>query len=81
MEATVEHIDVGKGAGYYKICLKIGNYELTTTADWQHLQDVEEAKKIAETINNKIKEEQDLRIAHAIETRKKNHKYDPNFRG
>jgi hypothetical protein len=81
MEATVEHIDVGRGAGYYKICLKIGNYELTTTADWQHLQDLEEAKKIAETINKKIKEERDKSIAYAIELRRESHKYDPNYRG
>ena len=81
MEATVEHVDVGRGAGYYKICLKIGNHELTTTADCEHLHSLVEAQKIAENINKKIKEYRDTSIAYAIELRRESHKYDPNFRG
>jgi hypothetical protein len=81
MEATVEHVDVGKGAGYYKICLKIGNYELTTTADCENLHSLEKSQEIAENINKKIKEDRDKAIAYAIELRRESHKYDPYFRG
>lgn len=56
MEATVEYMDVGRGAGYYEIRLKIGSHTLTTTSDWQHLQSLEKAQEIADSINKKLEE-------------------------
>jgi len=81
MEAIIKHIDSDKGVVYYEICLKIGNYELTTTAESEHLHSLEKAQEIADNINKKIKKDRDFHIAYAIELRRERHKYDPNYRG
>ena len=55
MKVIVEYVSLGRGPGYYRIYLKIGNYVLEVTDSSDYLDNENKAQKIADKINKKIK--------------------------